>query len=107
LKSGACHTVLLWQNSLEIHQVKRLQVASEKGGSLLFLMRSAAENRVSLPLMLDMNLAPHHLGMTVTIAKRKGGWPVPAFTLDMSLHWSALTLAPSNNVLSFPNARAI
>ncbi|MDN3684442.1 hypothetical protein QW180_15940 [Vibrio sinaloensis] len=35
-KSGACSNVLLWQSELEVHQARRLQVASETGDCLAF-----------------------------------------------------------------------
>ncbi|MFA0707893.1 translesion DNA synthesis-associated protein ImuA, partial [Vibrio sp. 10N.222.48.A3] len=44
LKSGACHSVLLWGADLEIHQTKRLQAASETGKCLQFHFKATSHN---------------------------------------------------------------
>jgi len=106
LKSGACSTVLLWQNHIEVHQVKRLQLASENGACLQFLLRSTQRSNFSLPVTLSMELAPHHLGIETTITKRKGGWPLQAFTVDMSAYWPSLTQRPPDNLIPFPTVKA-
>ncbi|PMH79722.1 translesion DNA synthesis-associated protein ImuA, partial [Vibrio cyclitrophicus] len=45
LKSGACHSVLLWGTNLEIHQTKRLQAASETGKCLQFHFKATSHNQ--------------------------------------------------------------
>lgn len=105
LKSGACSNVLLWSSELEVHQARRLQVASERGDSLSFLFKSEQHSQASLPVSLSLALRPHPLGLEVTITKRRGGWPHASFVLDMSRTWPALTQArsPSSaDVLPFP-----
>jgi cell division inhibitor SulA len=106
LKSGACSTVLLWQNHVEVHQVKRLQLASETGTCLQFLLRSTQKNSFSLPVTLNAELAPHRLGIETTITKRKGGWPIQAFTIDMSAYWPSLTQRAPGNLIPFPTVRS-
>lgn len=106
LRSGACSNVLLWATEIEVHQARRLQVASETGNSLSFLFKSGQKNRFSLPVSLSMTLQPHALGLEVTITKRKGGWPHGSFVLDMRHYWPSLTVQPSQPViLPFPLRR--
>jgi len=105
LKSGACSTVLLWQNHVEVHQVKRLQLASKTGACLQVLLRSTQQSKFSLPVTLGMALAPHCLGIETVITKRKGSWPVQAFTVDMTSYWPSLTQREPNNLIPFPNIK--
>lgn len=103
LKSGACSNVLLWHKELEVHQARRLQVASETGSCLHFLFKTDSKSVFSLPVSLSMTLAPHDLGLKVVITKRKGGWPQESFVIDMRSKWVRLT-KPSNTptVIPFP-----
>ncbi|OCQ20021.1 hypothetical protein A7985_19215 [Pseudoalteromonas luteoviolacea] len=91
LKSGACSSVLLWHGDLEVHQVKRLQLAAQTGQGLICLMRSNLTQSASLPVCLSLKLLPHALGLKVQITKRRGGWAKPDFVLDMSSSWPELT----------------
>lgn len=106
LRSGACSNVLLWHSELEVHQARRLQVASERGNTLHFLFKTEQKCVFSLPVNLSMTLLPHPLGLEVTITKRKGGWPQGSFVLDMSATWPSLTLKPTAPVVvPFPIRR--
>ncbi len=116
LKSGACHSVLLWGADLEIHQTKRLQAASETGKCLQFHFKATSHNQLSLPVSLSMKLSSHAQGLKVEVTKRKGSWSYGSFILDMSQNWPLLTekitlqdsshSALSNNtVLAFPIAK--
>lgn len=107
MKSGACAAVLLWQNALEVHHVKRLQVAGETGQSLIFLHRTTDKSAISLPVTLGLTLLANDYGLDIHIRKRKGGWPLPAFTVDMRQQWPALTLHRAANVVPFPAAKAV
>ena len=108
LKSGACCAVLLWCQSLEVHQVRRFQVAAEKGNCLQFLLKGTQANVLSIPVSLSMQLSAHPNGIEVSIPKRRGGWPLSEFIVDMSFNWPALTLdKPSNNILLFPTKKAV
>lgn len=103
LRSGACSNVLLWHSELEVHQARRLQVASEHGNCLHFLFKTKQKSLFSLPVSLSMTLLPHALGVEVTITKRKGGWPQGSFVIDMSAAWPSLTLQPQAPVvIPFP-----
>ncbi len=108
LKSGACRCVLLWQNELEIHQVKRLQVASEQGASLLFVFRLPQPMRLSLPVSLSLTLQPRPFGLCVQVKKRKGGWSRGTTEIDFRPLFTSLTIPSAtlpDSVLSFPVVR--
>lgn len=106
LKSGACGCVLLWQQSLEVHQAKRLQVACETGNSVQFIFKSQQPNVLSLPVSLSIALTPHQYGLEAKIIKRKGGWPQGSFHINMSAAWPNLTLKqPSSTILPFPKVK--
>ncbi|MFA0226091.1 translesion DNA synthesis-associated protein ImuA [Vibrio splendidus] len=116
LKSGACHSVLLWGADLEIHQTKRLQAASETGKCLQFHFKATSHNQLSLPVSLSMKLSSHAQGLKVEVTKRKGSWSYGSFILDMSQNWPLLTekvidenssnqVLSGNTVLAFPIAK--
>jgi cell division inhibitor SulA len=107
LKSGACEAVLLWQNHLEIHHVQRLQMASEQGECRQFIFRENINQSISLPVNLSLHLQAEERGMGITITKRKGGWPAPAFSLDMSANWPSLSCNNKQNVIPFPVSKTV
>ncbi|PXF29713.1 hypothetical protein WH50_19265 [Pokkaliibacter plantistimulans] len=108
LKSGSSHGVVMWHRQLDVHQLKRLQLAAQEGRASLFLFRTAQRIKVSLPVALSLQLRPHAQGLRVRINKRRGGWAEQPFTLDMSSHWPELACAPvPDNLLYLPVARAI
>lgn len=103
LKSGACSNVLLWHPELEVHQARRLQVASETGNSLHFIFKRVSQSVFSLPVSLSMSLKPHPFGLEVTITKRKGGWPQGSFIINMRSKWPSLSLQQQSPVvIPFP-----
>ncbi|EFP97353.1 translesion DNA synthesis-associated protein ImuA [Vibrio caribbeanicus] len=102
LRSGACSNVLLWHAGLEIHQAKRLQVASERGQCLHFYLKTGSPESFSLPITLNMTLSPHDLGLEVSITRRKGGWLNERCIVDMTSTWPELTVEPANDALILP-----
>ncbi|WP_117234424.1 translesion DNA synthesis-associated protein ImuA [Vibrio maerlii] len=106
LKSGCCGAVLLWQQELEIHQAKRLQVASEHGKCLQFVMKKPQANALSLPISLSLALSPDQEGIRVSITKRKGGFSRSSFVVSMGQYWPRLTSqvieAQSAQIVAFP-----
>lgn len=91
LNSGCCSTVLLWHPSLEIHQVKRLQLACETGNALHFYFPTRKTHSLTLPVSLSLTLSPVTTGLHISITKRKGGWTQNGFILDMTRQWPVLT----------------
>ncbi len=107
LKSGACHSVLMWANDrLEIHQIKRLQLASEKGDSRQFLIRARRYEDLSLPVDVSLSLTAETTGLKAKINKRKRGWPSDVFNINMQSAWPKLTrqIRP-DNVILFPERK--
>jgi len=104
LRSGACASVLLWTNeSLETHQIKRLQLACEKGSSRQFIIRSQKVECIGLPFDLSLSLSACPQGLSAKINKRKRGWSSQEFIIDMRKSWPTLTLQnPANNLVYFP-----
>ncbi len=106
LKSGCCGAVLLWQQELEIHQAKRLQVASEQGQCLQFLLKQPQANALSLPISLCLQLTSDSHGVNVMITKRKGGFSRTSFTVPMQHYWPQLTTykqtQQSAEIFAFP-----
>ncbi|MBO0212449.1 translesion DNA synthesis-associated protein ImuA [Vibrio sp. Vb2880] len=102
-RSGACSQVLLWQDKLEVHHARRLQVACETGDCLQFLFRSRQDSLFSLPVTMTLVLNAHPQGVEVRVPKRRGGWPLGAFSVSMAERWQALTLPrPTSVVVPFP-----
>jgi cell division inhibitor SulA len=103
LKSGCCHSVIIWQQSLSVTHIRRLQLAAEKGNCLLFVMRSPHQEHISLPVALGIKLSPDKQGIKVKIIKRKGGWPSHNFTINMNHYWPELSQPIHSNILTFPS----
>jgi len=95
LKSGCCRSVILWQATLSIAQLKRLQLCAQDGQSNLFIFRGQRQSQLSLPVALSLQLSPACQGLQVQVLKRRGGWPTAPRLVDMSTHWPRLTLSPA------------
>lgn len=103
LKSGVCDAVILWHDHMTLHQARRLQLAAQQGQAQLVLLRSS--EAPTLPASLCLKLTVHRRGLIVNVLKRRGGWPLSEFILDLHSHWPELTVKPearrrlpSNNV---------
>lgn len=106
LKSGACRAVLLWHKNMSLHQARRLQLASQEGRAQLYLLREA--HAQALPVSLSLRLSAQARGLNISIPKRRGGWPVAEFALDMQNQWPQLTLpAHTNTPLPVPESQAV
>ncbi len=90
LKSGCCSTVLLWQHTLNIARLKRLQLAAAEGQAELFLIRPAGQAQLSLPVGLSLALSPAAQGIEVRVLKRRGGWPGARQLVNFSGRWPRL-----------------
>ena len=69
LKSGACHTVLLWQHKLTLAQAKRLQLSAKKGQALQIIINYQTSEGASLPVSLALDLSPLKTGLHIAITK--------------------------------------
>lgn len=91
LKSGCCFAVLLWQQLLAAHQVKRLKQAAITGDAVQIIFRSPERLNVNLPVSLSLSLEAKPIGLKVNVIKQKGGWPCQPFTVDMRQLWPMFT----------------
>lgn len=103
LASGCCYAAVLWQHDIAINQVKRLQLAADKGDALLTLLRQQKTVHLALPVSLALRLRAQPQGLHIEVTKRKGGWPADVFSLNMSDKWPELSSQSlGDNILPFP-----
>lgn len=106
LKSGCCGSVLLWHPSLEVHQARRLQVASETGQCLHFLFKTEQKSQMTLPISLSLTLQAEQNGLHVAINKRKGGWLKQAFSINIHQYWpNLIQQKQTDRVVAFPHRK--
>ena len=107
LRSGACSSVILWQQQLQIHQAKRLHHAAEKSHTLHILFHPPATQKLSLPIPFRLSLKAVSEGVKVTVERQKRGWPIPSFIVNMRQQWPSQTAQlPYTNVVSINHAKA-
>jgi hypothetical protein len=73
LGSGACATVLAWARRLAARDIRRLQLAAEKGRTLGILFRRHRAAREASSAVLRAMLEPAEKGARVTLVKSRGG----------------------------------
>lgn len=73
LGSGACDAALAWARRAHLRDIRRLQLATERGRTLGILFRAlrAARDSSCAALRLALEPAPH--GVRVTLLKSRGG----------------------------------
>ncbi|MFC0118495.1 translesion DNA synthesis-associated protein ImuA [Pseudoalteromonas xiamenensis] len=101
-KSGACASVLLWQDDLAIHQIKRLQLAAAGGEAQVWLLRHDIRESLALPWTLSMRLLATEEGLEAMVNKRKGGWSSRTFKVNFQPQWADLVLTPEPSAEIFP-----
>lgn len=74
LGSAACSAVLLWPQRLQVSQLRRLQLAAERGDCLGVLFRSARELGRASPAAVRLKVSPSPIGLDVEVLKRRAGW---------------------------------
>lgn len=77
LASGSCSLVLAWLPQLELAQLRRLQLAAERGQCRCFAIRPAALACQPSPAAVRLRLQRVAGGLQLTLLKRRGGWPLP------------------------------
>ena len=75
LSSGTCAAVLLWPESLDDRAGRRLQLATEKGGSWAVAFRPASARAEPSAAALRIELQSDASGTLLTILKSRGGRP--------------------------------
>jgi cell division inhibitor SulA/protein ImuA len=73
LGSGACDLVMAWAKRPRPKEIRRLQLAAERGRTLGVLFRPAQAARESSHATLRMAIQPAAYGVRVTLLKSKGG----------------------------------
>ena len=74
LRSGNCALAACWPGSMKETQVRRLQLAAERGGSLGVLFRSLEVTSRPSMAALRLRLESRPDGLEVEVLKRRGGW---------------------------------
>jgi hypothetical protein len=85
LGSGACDIAMAWAKRPRAKEIRRLQLAAERGRSLGVLFRPQQAARESSYAALRMTLSPCAHGVRVTLLKSRGG---VRGSVDLSLHGS-------------------
>jgi cell division inhibitor SulA/protein ImuA len=74
LVSGACEAVLAWVPRAPTRDIRRLQLAAEKGRALGVLFRPQAAARESSSAVMRVIVEPKEQGTRVTLLKSRGGY---------------------------------
>ena len=82
LRATCCGAVLLWQDHVHERALRRLQLAAEAGGAVLFLFRSARVAPAS-PAALRLHVSRSEGRTIVRILKRRGGGLPAPVALDL------------------------
>ena len=87
LGSGACDVALGWARPVKAREIRRLQLAAERGRTLGVLFRPRRAAREATAAVLRLSLQPMVTGVRITLLKGRGarrgavdllrpGWPV-------------------------------
>ena len=72
LGSGACDAALAWARQPKPRELRRLQLAAERGRTLGVLFRPRSAAREASPAVLRLGLTPLAAGVRVTLLKGRG-----------------------------------
>lgn len=75
LRSGAVGAVLCWNASTDATDLRRLQLAAEAGGAIVFLFRAASAIAQPSTAALRLVLVPQNGRLRVDLVKARGGKP--------------------------------
>jgi cell division inhibitor SulA/protein ImuA len=84
LRSGACDAVLGWARRLRLHEIRRLQLAAERGRTLGVLFRPRRVAAESSTAVLRLGLEPLRTGVRVTLLK---GRSTRREAIDLTWPW--------------------
>ncbi|KEA62902.1 RecA/RadA recombinase [Marinobacterium lacunae] len=84
LKSGMSPLVLSWLDDRVVtSSLRRLQLAVQAGGGLGWVMRPESVRNQSSAAAYRMVLNRQGQSTELTLLKRRGGWPLPPFRIDL------------------------
>ena len=92
LESGSCSAMLVWldEQQLEEKQLRRIQTRAKEGRAWITIFRpmhaQVKSSPAELRLSLRLSAAPTKSQVSLSILKRKGGWPVPNLSLQLHAH---------------------
>jgi len=72
LGSGACDAVLAWRHQAKPREIRRLQLAAERGRTLGVLFRPRAAARQASPAVLRLGLEALPAGVRIAVLKARG-----------------------------------
>jgi protein ImuA len=72
LRNGSFGALLFWQSSMRAEWLRRLHLAAQASGTVLWLLRPLAEAAQSSPALLRLGLRPALGGIGIDIVKRRG-----------------------------------
>jgi hypothetical protein len=72
LRSGACDVALGWARQVKPREIRRLQLAAERGRTLGVLFRPRRAAREPSAAVLRLTLAPCAAGVRITLLKGRG-----------------------------------
>jgi len=93
-RSGTCSLVLAWldEQQPKLADTRRLQLAAKRGNTLICLFRPAKAalqpSMAELRLELSAGESAAAGGLSVTVLKRRGGWPVAGLELAFAMERS-------------------
>ena len=90
LKSGCCYATLNWQNNLQVHQIKRLQLAAQQGKAVQFIFSQHQQSQGALPLHLQLTLQPNEQGIEIKVDRHRGYPAGGLIRLNMRHLWPQL-----------------
>jgi len=85
LRSAACGAVLAWPAAARYPDLRRLQLAAEKGGGLAVLFRAPQVAAAASPAPLRLALDTASGGLAVHVLKRRGAPPGTPVLLQQSI----------------------
>lgn len=86
LSSGGSQAVLAWVEQLDSRRLRRLQLAAEKSGVPLFLLRPARwQQQASMAALRLLIEADNREQLHCRVLKRRGGWPGADLQLSLPL----------------------
>jgi hypothetical protein len=74
LGSGACDAVLGWVRQPKLRDIRRLQLAAERGRTLGVLFRPRRAAREASAALLRLTIEPSAAGMRLTLIKGRSAW---------------------------------
>ena len=92
LRAGNCSAVLAWPAACNEHNLRRLQLAAEEGGSFGVVFGESSRATLPSPAPLRLRLGVRQDRLAVRILKRRGSGLTPTLWLDTDMPRTTKTL---------------